>query len=104
MLYKRDDQIQEKYEECEYEMEPMVLESEVRKALYDIKNRKAPGGDNIPVELLQEGGDEAMKALTALCQQVWKPGVWPSDWKKSVYILVPKNETKENAQTTEPLH
>ena len=60
-------------------MEPMVLENEVRKALSEIKNKKAPGDDNIPVELLQEGGDEAIKALTALCQQVWKTGVWPSD-------------------------
>src|ERR1700689_3695468 len=59
-LYKRDDQIQEIFEEGEHEIEPMVLESEVRKALYDINNKKAPGDDNIPVELRKEGGDEVI--------------------------------------------
>ena len=80
----------------------MILESEVRKALHFIKNRKAPGVDNIPVELLKGVGDEAIKVLTALCQQVWKTGTWPSDWKKSVYILMPKKETLKNVRTTEP--
>ena len=89
-LYKRDDNMQETFEVCDLEMEPEILESEVRKALNDVKNRKALGYDNIPVELVKEVGAEAIKVLTALCQQVWKTGVWPADWKKSVYIRMPK--------------
>jgi exonuclease III len=89
-LYKRDTDMTEVFSEMEFDREPMVLESEVRKALNEIKNNKAAGSDGMPIELLKAAGDEGIKTLTALCQHIWRTGRWPSDWKKSVYIPIPK--------------
>ena len=60
---------------------------------------KASEGDGIPVELFQILKDDAVKVLHSLCQQIWKNQHWPQDWKRSVFILIPKN-----AQTTAQLH
>ena len=51
---------------------------------------KAIGGDEIPVELFQILKDDAMKVLHSICQQIWKTQQWPQDWKKSVFIPIPK--------------
>ena len=51
---------------------------------------KAGGGDGIPVELFQIQKDEAVKVLHSLCQQIWKTQQWPQDWKRSVFIPIPK--------------
>ena len=51
---------------------------------------KASGGDGIPVELLQILKDDAVKVLHSICQQIWKPRQWPQDWKRSVFIPIPK--------------
>ena len=51
---------------------------------------KASGGDGIPVELLQILKDDAVKVLHSTCQQIWKTQQWPQDWKRSVYIPIPK--------------
>ena len=51
---------------------------------------KASGGDGIPVELFQILKDDAVKVLHSICQQVWKTQQWPQDWKRSVFILIPK--------------
>ena len=51
---------------------------------------KASGGDGIPVELFQILKDDAMKVLHSICQQIWKPQQWPQDWKRSVFIPIPK--------------
>ena len=51
---------------------------------------KASGGDGIPIELFQVLKDDAVKALHSICQQIWKTQQWPQDWKRSVFILIPK--------------
>ena len=51
---------------------------------------KASGGDGIPVELFQILQDDAVKALHSICQQIWKMQQWPQDWKRSVFIPIPK--------------
>ena len=75
------------------------LEPEVKLALGSITTNKASGGDKIPVELIQILKDDAVKVLHSICQQIWKTQQWPQDWKRSVFIPVPKN-----AQTTAQLH
>ena len=71
-------------------LEPDILECEVKWALESITMNKANGGDGIPVELLQILKDDAVKVLHTICQQIWKTQQWPQDWKRSVFILVPK--------------
>ena len=57
---------------------------------------KASGGDGIPAELFQILKDDAVKVLYSICQQIWKTQQWPQDWKRSVFILMPKKgNTKE---------
>ena len=56
-----------------------------------IITNKAGGGDGIPVELLQILKDDAVKVLHSICQQIWKSQQWPQDWKRSVFIPIPKN-------------
>jgi len=58
--------------------------------LGSITLNKASGGDGIPVELFQIVKDDAMKVLHSICQQIWKTQQWPQDWKRSVFILIPK--------------
>ena len=57
----------------------------------NITTNKASGGDGIPVELFQILKDDAVKVLYSVCQQIWKTQKWPQDWKKSVFIPIPKN-------------
>ena len=59
-------------------------------ALESITTNKARGGDGIPVELLQILKDDAVKVLHSICQHIWKTHQWPQDWKKSVFIPIPK--------------
>ena len=73
-----------------------ILECEVKWALGSITMNKASGGDGIPAELLQILKDDAVKCYTQyVCQQIWKPQQWPQDWKRSVFIPIPK---KSNAK------
>ena len=92
VLYRRDPTVNDIFVETGYEDEPEVLVSEVNDALRHISNIKAAGGDDIPIELLNAGGDEAVKVLTTMCNCVWKKKEWPPDWKKSVYIPMYKKE------------
>ena len=71
-------------------LEPDILECEFKWALESITTNKASGGDVIPVELFQILKDDAMKVLHSICQQVWKTQQWSQDWKRSVFIPVPK--------------
>ena len=80
-------------------LEPDILECEVKWALGSITTNKASGGDGIPVELFQILKDDAVKVLHTICQQIWKTQQWPQDWKRSLFIPIPKN-----AQTTAQLH
>ena len=61
---------------------------------------KASGGDGIPVELFQILKDDAVKVLHSICQQIWKTEQWPQDWKRSVFILIPKKDNVKDVQTT----
>ena len=77
-------------------LKPDILECEVKWALESIITNKASGGDGIPVELFQILKDDAVKVLHSMCQQIWKTQQWPQDWKRSVFIPVPKKgNTKE---------
>ena len=69
---------------------PDLLECEARWALGSIITSKASGDDGIPVELFQILKDDAMKVLHSICQQIWKTQQWPQDWKRSVFIPIPK--------------
>ena len=80
-------------------LEPDILECEVKWALGSITMNKARGGKEIPAELFQILKDDAVKVLHSLCQQIWKTQQWPQDWKRSVFIPIPKAMPK-NTQTT----
>ena len=71
-------------------LEPDILECEVKWALGSITTNKAGRGDGIPVELFQILKDDAVKVLHSICQQIWKTQQWPQDWRKSVFIPIPK--------------
>ena len=71
-------------------LEPDILECEVKWALGSITTNKASGGDEIPVELFHILKDDAVKVLHSICQQIWKTQQWPQDWKRSVFIPIPK--------------
>ena len=77
-------------------LEPDILECKVKWALGSITMNKASRGDGIPVELFQILKDVAVKVLHSICQQIWKTQQWSQDWKRSVFILIPKKgNTKE---------
>ena len=82
-------------------LEPDILECEVKWALGSITTNKASGGDGIPVELFQILKDDAVKVLHSVCQQIWKTQQWPQDWKRSVFIPIPK---KGNAEECSNYH
>ena len=82
-------------------LEPDILECEVKWALESITMDKASGGDGILVELFQILEDDALKVLPSICQQIWKIQQWPQDWKRSVFITIPK---KGNAKECSNYH
>ena len=65
---------------------------------------KASGGDGIAVELFQIIKDDTVKVLHSICQQIWKTQQWPQDWKRSVFIPIPKKGNAKNVQTIAQLH
>ena len=71
-------------------LEPDILECEVKWALGSISTNKASEGDGIPVELFQILNDDAVKVLQSICQQMWETQQWPQDWKRFVFIPIPK--------------
>ena len=80
----------ENYDGVITHLEPDILDCEVKWALGSITTNKASGGDRIPVELFQILKDGAVKVLHSICQQIWKTQQWPQDWKRSVFISIPK--------------
>ena len=88
-LYKKDLQDPDNHNGVITHLEPDILECEVKRALGSISTNKASGGDGISVELFQILKDDAVKALHLICQQIWKTQQW-QDWKRSVFIPVPK--------------
>ena len=89
-LYKKDLHDPDNHDGVITHLEPDILECEVKWALESITMNKVSGGDGIPVELFQILKDDAVKVLHSICQQIWKPQQWPQDWKRSVFIPIPK--------------
>ena len=94
-LYKKDLHDPDNRDVVITHLEPNILEGEVKWALGSITMNKASGGDRSPVELFQILKDDAVKVLHSICQQIWKTQQWPQDWKRSVFIPIPK---KANAK------
>ena len=76
-------------------LEPGILDCKVKWALGSLTMNKASGGDGIPGELFQVLKYDAVKVLHSICHQIWKTQKWPQDWKRSVFIPIPK---KSNAK------
>ena len=74
-------------------LEPDILECEVKWALESITTNKVNEGDGMPVKLFQIVKDDAVKVLHSICQQIWKTQPWPQDWKRSVFISIPKKSS-----------
>ena len=89
-LYRKDLYDPDNHDGVITHLEPDILECEVKWALESITTNKASGGDGIPVELFQILNDDAVKVLHSVCQQIWKIQQWPQDWKRSVFIPIPK--------------
>ena len=85
-------------------IKPHILECEVKWSLESIAMNKASGGDTIPVKLFQILKDDAVKVLHSICQQTWKTQQWPQDWKRPVFIPIPKKGNGQNVETTAQLH
>ena len=99
-LHKKDLHDPENHDGVITNLEPDILECDVKWALGSITTNKASGGDGIPVELLQILKDDAVKVLS-IYQQIWKTQQWPQDWKRSVCIPIPK---KGNAKECSNYH
>ena len=89
-LYKKDLQDPDNHDGVITHLEPDILECEVKWALESITTNKASGGDGITMELFQILRDDAVKVLHSICQQIWKTQQWSQDWKRSVFIPIPK--------------
>ena len=89
-LYKKDLHDPDNHDGVITHLEPDILECEVKWALGSITTNKASVSDGIPVELFQILKDNAVKVLHSICQQIWKTQQWPQDWKRSVFISIPK--------------
>ena len=89
-LYKKDLHNPDNHNGVITHLQSDILECEVKWALRSITMNKASGDDGIPAELLQILKDDAVKVLHSICQQIWKTQQWPSDWKRSVFIPIPK--------------
>jgi len=91
-LYRKDLYDLDNHDGVVTDLEPDILECEVKWALESFTTNKASGGDGIPVELFQIPKDDAVKVLHSICQQIWKTQQWPQDWKRSVFIPIPKKD------------
>ena len=100
-LYKKDLHNPDNHDGVITDLEPDILECEVKWALESITTNKASGGDGIPAELFQVLKDDAVKVLHSICQQIWKTQHWPQDCRRSVFIPVPK---KGNAKECSKYH
>ena len=89
-LYKRDLNDPDNHDSMITHLEPDILECKVKWAFESITTNKPRGGDGIPVELFQILKDDTVKVLHSIYQQIWKTQQWPQDWKRSVFIPIPK--------------
>ena len=100
-LYKKDLNYPDNHDGVITHLESDILEYEVKWALGNITTNKASVSDGTPAELFQILKDDAVKVLHSVCQQIWKTQQWPQDWKRSVFILIPK---KGNAKECSNYH
>ena len=94
-LHKKDLNDPDSHDAVITHLKPDILGCEVKWTLGSITMNKASGGDGIPVGLFQILNDDAIKVLYSIRQQIWKTQQWPQDWKRSVFIPIPK---KDNAK------
>ena len=88
--FKRWQEYTDNHDDVITYLEPNILESKVKWALGSITMSKASGHDGIPVDLFPVLKDDAVKMMHSICQQIWKTQQWPQDWKRSVFIPIPK--------------
>ena len=100
-LYRNDLHDPDNHDGVITHLEPDILECEVKWSLGSNTRKNASGGDDIPVELFQILKDDAVKVLHSICQQIWKTQQWPQDWKRSIFIPIPK---KGNAKICSNYH
>ena len=100
-LYKKDVHNQDNHDDMITHLEPDILECEVKWALGSITMNNASRGDRIPAGLFKTVKDDAVKVLHSICQPIWKTQQWPKDWKRSVFIPIPK---KGNAKERSNYH
>ena len=100
-LYKKDLHDPDNHDGVITNLEPDILKSKVKWVLGSITMNKASGSDGIPGELFQILKDDAVKVLHSICQQIWKTQQWRQDWKRSVFIPIPK---KGNAKECSNYH
>ena len=100
-LYKGDLHDSDNHDGVITHLDPAILECEVKWALGSITKNKVSDGDGTSAELFQILKDDAVKVLHSICQQIWKTQQWPQDWKRSVFILIPK---KGNAKECSNYH
>ena len=100
-LYKKDLHNPDNHNGVNTGLEPNILECEVKRTIGSIAMNKASGGDGLSVDLFQILKDNAVKVLHSICQQIWKTQQWPQDWKRSVFIPIPK---KGNAKECSNYH
>ena len=96
-LYKKDLNDPDNHDGVISYPEPNIMECEVKWALGSTTMNEASGGDGIPVDLFQILKDDAVTVLHSICQQIWKTQQWPQDWKRSVFIPIPKKGNAKNS-------
>ena len=102
-LYKKDLHDTDNHDGLITNLEPDILEYEVKWALESIITNKASEGDGILVELFQTLKDDAIKMLHSTCQQIWKTQQWPQDWKRSVFIPIPKKGNAKECSNSQAI-
>ena len=103
-LYKKDLYEPDHHYGVIIHLDPDILECEVKWALESISMNKVSRGDGIPVEVFQILKGDAVKVLHSICQQIWKTQQWPQDWKRSVFIPIPKKGSAKECSNTAQLH
>ena len=103
-LYKKDLHDPDNHDGVITDLEPDILECEVKWALRSITVNKGSGGDGIPVELFQILKVDAVKVLHSICQQIWKTQQWPQDWKSQFSFQSQRKAMPKNVQTTRQLY
>ena len=101
-LYRKDLNDPDNHDGVITHLEPDILECKVKWAIGSISTNKGSGGDGIPVKLFQNLKGDAVKVLYSIYQQIWKTQQWPQDWKRSVFILVPKKGNAEECSNYLP--